>query len=78
MLHTIEHADTRLSSMPIAGTKITFDPKPLKIGTRWHIVATYHPSGQQEHITGFRDEAEAKEWLAGKGCQVWRKARGYE
>jgi len=42
-----------------------------------NIVATYHPSGKEEHISGFRDEVDAKEWLAGNGRQVWLKARGY-
>jgi hypothetical protein len=39
--------------------KISFDPKPLKEGAGWHIVVTY-PSGMQEHIPGFRSEAEAE------------------
>jgi hypothetical protein len=37
----------------------------------------YHPSGRREHVTGFRNAADAKEWLADKGCQAWLKARGY-
>ncbi len=56
--------------------KITFEPKPLKVGHAWHIVATY-PSQQQEHITGFQTEAAAEEWLASDKCQAWLKARGY-
>jgi len=67
-----------IGEMRDSGTKVTFDPQPLRAGPgEWHIVATYHPSGQQEHISGFRDEADAKEWLTGKGCQAWLKARGY-
>jgi hypothetical protein len=54
----------------------TFDPKPLEAGTEWRIVVTY-PGGKQEHIAGFRDEAEAREWLEGKGRKVWLRARGY-
>src|ERR1700693_5582179 len=42
--------------------KVTFDPKPLKSGTDWYVVAT-DPGGQQEHITGFKTEADAIEWL---------------
>jgi hypothetical protein len=56
--------------------KITFEPKPLKVGPEWHVVATY-PRGQKEHITGFHSEAEAIEWIAGEGCQAWLRARGY-
>ncbi len=56
--------------------KVTFDPKPRKIGSGWRVVATY-PSGQQEYITGFKTEAEAIEWLASSRCQAWLKARSY-
>jgi len=57
--------------------QVVFALKPLKVGAGWHIVAT-HPSGQQEHISGFHDEAEAAEWLAGsKGLKAWLKTRGY-
>jgi hypothetical protein len=56
--------------------RVTFDPKALKRGLEWYLVATY-PGGQQEHITGFKTEAEAVEWLASSRCQAWLKARGY-
>ena len=56
--------------------KIKFEPRPLKIGLGWHIVATY-PSGLQEHIIGFKTQAEATEWLANGRRQAWLKARGY-
>jgi len=55
--------------------KVTFDPKPLKSGTDWYVVATY-PSGQHEHITGFKTEADAIEWLDSSRRQAWLKARG--
>jgi hypothetical protein len=55
-------------------SKVTFDPKPLRSGTGWDVVAT---GSQQEHIPGFKTEAEAIEWLAGSRCQAWLKARGY-
>jgi len=55
--------------------KVTFDPKPLKSGTDWYLVATY-PDGQREHITGFKIEADAIEWLDSSRCQAWLKARG--
>jgi hypothetical protein len=63
--------------MPQSTDQVAFALKPLKVGEGWHIVAT-HPSGQQELITGFHSEAEAKEWLAGsKGFKAWLKTRGY-
>jgi hypothetical protein len=43
--------------------EITLDPRPLKYGQQWHVVGTY-PSGQQEHITGFKTEASALDWIA--------------
>ena len=55
---------------------MTFDPRPLKLGAEWHIVANY-PTGQKEHIAGFHNEEEALDWLASDGCQAWLRARGY-
>jgi hypothetical protein len=54
----------------------SFDTKPLKEGSGWYIVVTY-PGGMQEHIPGFQSEAEAEQWLSGKGRLTWLKARGY-
>jgi hypothetical protein len=51
--------------------KITFDPRPLRVGAQWQIVATY-PSERQQHITGFRSEADAKHWIA-NGSKTWLK-----
>ncbi len=56
--------------------KITFVTQPLKVGPEWHVIAT-NPSGQKEHITGFKSEAEAKEWLASDRCKSWLRAMGY-
>jgi hypothetical protein len=55
--------------------RIKFDSRPLEVGHEWHVVATY-PRGQEEHITGFRNEAEAKDWIA-KHSRAWLKKRGY-
>jgi hypothetical protein len=51
--------------------KITFDPRPLKVGAQWQVVATY-PSERQEHLTGFRSEADAKHWIT-NGSKAWLK-----
>ncbi len=56
---------------------VTFDPKPIRIGGAWGLVATHALSGQQEHIVGFHTETEAEEWLASKGCKAWLRTRGY-
>ena len=37
--------------------KITFEPRPLKVGHEWQVVATW-PSGHTEYITGFVDESD--------------------
>ena len=42
--------------------KITLAPQPVKVGSQWHVVGTY-PSGLQEHITGFKTEADALDWI---------------
>ena len=63
--------------MPKSADKVACDDtKPLKEGSGWYIVVTY-PGGMQEHIPGFENEAEAQEWLMGKGRQTWLRARGY-
>ena len=57
--------------------KVTFKPKPIKIGVTWGLVATHALSGQQEHVIGFHTATEAKEWLTSKGYKAWLKTRGY-
>jgi hypothetical protein len=57
-------------------SEVRFDPRPLKVGTKWHIVATF-PTGMQEYITGFRNEAESIAWLGSEACTKWLAARGY-
>ena len=65
------HIDT----MPKYAPTITFDPQPLQVGHEWHVVAIY-PSGQQQHITGFKTEEEARRWIT-SGSEAWLKERGY-
>jgi hypothetical protein len=59
-----------ISEMPKSADATTFDAKPLKTGEGWHIVVTY-PRRMQQHIPGFCDEAETREWISGKGRQTW-------
>jgi hypothetical protein len=56
--------------------KITLAVEPFRVEPEWHVIAT-NPSGQREHISGFKSEAEAKEWLASDRCKAWLRARGY-
>ena len=39
------------------------------MGLVWGIVATHGLSGQQEHVLGFHNEVEAKEWLGHQRVQ---------
>jgi len=57
--------------------KVTFNPKPIRLGLAWGLVATRALSGQQENIVGFHTETEAKEWFASKGYGAWLRTRGY-
>jgi hypothetical protein len=65
-----------LGLMPRPVGKITFAPQPLKFGLQWHVIGTY-PGGQQEHITGFKTEASALDWIA-NDSRDWLIKRGYE
>ncbi len=62
--------------MPKSADKITFEVRPLKVGSGWYVVVTY-PGGMQEHVPGFHNETEAEEWMSGKGRQMWLRARGF-
>lgn len=55
---------------------VEFDPRPIRVGSAWSIVAT-HPSGQREHISGFHTETEARGWLSNKSFAAWMRTRGY-
>ena len=50
------------------------NPKPLKVGTEWQVVAHY-PSGEVERICGFQNEAEALQWI-NDASGAWLKKRG--
>jgi len=40
-------------------------------------VRAIYPSGQEEHVAGFKTEAEAKEWIEGDLSKRWLRKRGY-
>jgi hypothetical protein len=56
--------------------RVTFDPRPVKVGASWQLIAT-HPSGHQEDIAGFHTETEAIDWLSSTACAAWLRTRGY-
>ena len=55
---------------------ISINPQPIKVGDEWHVKAIW-PSGHPEEITGFKTEAEARDWITGEGAKVWLRGRGY-
>jgi hypothetical protein len=54
--------------------EITLAPQPVKFGLHWHVVGTYS-GGQQEHITGFKTEADALDWIANDSAAWLEKRR---
>jgi hypothetical protein len=61
--------------MANAPDRTRFDPSPNKDGSGWHLRAK-HPSGLEEHITGFASAFDAIAWLGNSAHQNWLKARG--
>jgi hypothetical protein len=58
-----------------------FEARTLKSGWGWFVYVTL-PDGSEEHIVGFRTEADANEWIAAKSS-AWladrssqRRSRG--
>jgi hypothetical protein len=65
-------------STPIfPATTIKFEALPLDAGDNWQVVATL-PTGQQEQIGEFNNQAEALAWIGSPKCWAWMKLRGYE
>jgi hypothetical protein len=54
--------------------EITLAPQPIKVGTQWHVVGTYS-GGQQEHVTGFKTEADALDWIVNESADWLKKRR---
>ena len=63
-----------LGRMAKPTAEITLAAQPVKVGAQWHVVGTY-PSGQQEHITGFKTEADALDWIANDSAAWLEKRR---
>ena len=55
------------------GVEVRFEPKQLKSGWGWFVNVTL-PNGQEEHIIGFKTEAEAEEWIT-RMSAAWRSDR---
>jgi hypothetical protein len=62
--------------MPKPTGEITLAAQPVKVGTnnKWRVAGTY-PGGQQEHITGFKTEADALDWIANDSTDWLEKRR---
>jgi hypothetical protein len=56
-------------------TTIAFEPIPTE-AEGWCIVATF-PDGHAEHVKGFVNEGEARDWIGSPPCMEWAKAKGY-
>ena len=56
--------------------KITISHQPFKVGNEWRVKVIW-PSGHPEEITGFKTQAEAKDWIEGDGAKAWLRKRGY-
>jgi hypothetical protein len=65
-----------MSKAPFPATAIRFEAV-LKAENEWQVVATF-PTGQKQHIAGFRSEAEAVAWIGSPRCLAWIKVQGYE
>ena len=65
-------------NMPFPVTTIGFEPVPAKVGDDgWRIAAAF-PDGRIEHITGFVNEREARDWIGSPPCLEWAKTKGYQ
>jgi hypothetical protein len=53
--------------------ELTIAPQPRQFGVQWHVIGIY-PNGQEEHITGFKTEASALDWIA-NDSRDWLKKR---
>jgi hypothetical protein len=55
-----------MSKAPFPATTIKFEAL-LKTANEWQVVATF-PTGQKQHIAGFKSEAEAVTWIGSPRC----------
>jgi hypothetical protein len=53
--------------------ELTIAPQPRQFGVQWHVIGIY-PNGQEEHITGFKTEASALDWIANDSPRLAKKA----
>jgi hypothetical protein len=54
--------------------KTTLKPRPMRVGSKWHVVLEYK-TGQTEQIPGFNTEADAERWIASPSARVWLRQR---
>jgi hypothetical protein len=51
------------------------EPRPLSIFSEWYVHIVW-PSGHEERVDGFRNEAHARGWIAQESKAWIAKARG--
>ena len=65
-----------MSKALFPATAVKFEAM-LTAANEWQVVATL-PTGQRQHIAGFKSEAEAMTWIGSPRCLAWIKVQGYE
>ena len=53
----------RMASAPEAPKELSFQAQPLSVGNGWFAKVTL-PSGEVQHIIGFRTESQVTDWIA--------------
>jgi hypothetical protein len=52
-----------MASAPEAPKELSFQAQPLSVGNGWFAKVTL-PSGEVQHIIGFRTESQVTDWIA--------------
>ena len=55
--------------------KISINPSPRRVADEWHLEACF-PNGKMLAITGFKTDAEAKDWLGSSQHMTWLREMG--
>ena len=64
-----------MPNMSASRNKISIDPNPRRAGNEWHLEACF-PNGKTLAITGFKTDAEAKDWLGSSQHIAWLREIG--
>jgi hypothetical protein len=72
----IDLCQAHIRNMPFPVTTIAFETVPAE-AKGWRVAAAF-PDGRIEHITGFLNEGEARDWIGSQGCLEWAKTKGHQ